>query len=79
MSLFLIQQETKQRNDLNMPIKYPSKYAPKYYNPNWGMYDQKRVTWEYHYGVGNTTPRRDYGKTTSGKEISGTGNNQGKK
>ena len=31
-----------------MPIKYPQKYQPKYYNPNWGPYDINRITWEYH-------------------------------
>ena len=40
-----------------MPIKYPAKYAPKYYNPNWGNYSRGKLTWEHHYGVGAKTPR----------------------
>lgn len=31
-----------------MPIKYPSKYSPRYYNPNWGPYDHQRISWDYH-------------------------------
>ena len=31
-----------------MPIKYPSKYQPKYYNPNWAPYSQEKVTWDYY-------------------------------
>ena len=38
--------DTKQTDE--MPIKYPQKYQPKYYNPNWGPYDINRITWEYH-------------------------------
>ena len=32
----------------NMPIKYPSKYQPKYYNPNWPPYSQEKLSWDYH-------------------------------
>ncbi len=31
-----------------MPIKYPSKYQPKYYNPNWSQYSHKKISWDYH-------------------------------
>ena len=31
-----------------MPIKYPSKYQPKYYNPNWSKYSHERISWDYH-------------------------------
>ena len=31
-----------------MPIKYPSKYQPKYYNPNWSKYSNKKNSWDYH-------------------------------
>lgn len=58
-----------------MPITYPSKYPPKYYNPNWSTYDQRRITWEYHYGVGNTTstPRTSSNLKNKNKEKNNTG------
>ena len=31
-----------------MPIKYPSKYKPKYYNQNWSQYHSKKISWDYH-------------------------------
>lgn len=31
-----------------MPIKYPSKYQPKYYNPNWSQYQHEKISWDYH-------------------------------
>ena len=31
-----------------MGIKYAGRYSPRYYNPNWGPYSRKRLTWEAH-------------------------------
>ena len=31
-----------------MPIKYPSKYPPKYYNSNWSQWSHEKISWDYH-------------------------------
>ena len=31
-----------------MGIKYPKRYPPKYYNPNWSAYSSKKISWDAH-------------------------------
>ena len=31
-----------------MGIKYPKRYPPKYYNPNWSPYSSKKISWDAH-------------------------------
>ena len=31
-----------------MPIKYAGPYSPRHYNPNWGPYSRKKLTWDAH-------------------------------
>lgn len=50
-----------------MPIKYPSKYQPKYYNPNWAPYSQEKVTWDYYKNKNNEY--KEYCKSLKNKPI----------
>lgn len=40
-----------------MPIKYPRKYSPRYYNPNWSQYSVDKISWDYHNKTSTTTKK----------------------
>ena len=55
-----------------MPIKYAGRYSPKYYNPNWGPYSHKKLTWDAHHKKKSTTPTASKTSSSSTKPTSTT-------